>query len=696
MRLPPTKRLTSSLLLLGLLLAVPASALAAPAPAEDGRHPVVGRLLTPEGARVVVRREPCRCDPGPDGAADVVLLTLGTENKLDGQAHFHPLASLAFDRSLSEGKSGHWMALWSYGPSPAGWRRTLRALLPLPVGAPRASGKDLERLDRRLQAILSSPEQSALLVPDPLIDLPQLGHASTSQGVLGGLKRGLGWAGVFNPAQFLYRAYLTRRKDRRERTFQRAYLAVQWLLDVSYSGETDSAWLATMNDLRFHLLRDRSLFGRLISHADALDVVYGYESVVRIQLGKTSSWLQSAANEHHLRYQPIYRYTHGGAASPVGGVLYYDPRLGTEPDPGWWEIANPFDLPYNPHTHPKVQRLAAEHPEELIPLAVYTFQTDLALRPIITIDFFSSGNPHQRESTQQTMTLLKQWLAITTGTLSPARVPYAAVSWAANKKGYTLLVDKSSRLGIEELRLALESELYFNPEQRQQLLERADQRVLNPLIKAAPVEERLAHIQHESLLALDARGLCRRVAKVRREMGKRLEVPRGLSAQQQRRDLARRLVAWHQQRRLKDFVARPPQDTGSLGSLRAPLEYFLDEEPVNRKKLEELLVALYAKLHRQHLELPGGRTLPELENTLALTRQAWRRVASATDVASFRARVERLEEKQRAKEARAQRELEKKRLEVLREFLKETRKRIEQARRAGCRPQAASPAELEA
>lgn len=684
------RRLTAASLLLLLSLPVPAQT------GEPPGVPVTGRILSPEAARVVVRRESYLCSPMSAAPADILLLTVGTESQGDTAPHFHPLATLAFDRSLGEGDAGQWVALWTFGPSPAGWRRTLRAFLPLPVGRPRASADELARLEERLEEIRQAPDAAELSTSSPAVHLGTLGRASRSQGVWGALKRGLSWAGAVNPAQFVFRTYLTRRKDRRERQFQRGYLALQWLLDVEYTGHEEAGWLESVNELRFHLLRNRSFFGRWVEHADALELVSNYESAVRVQLGKTSSWLQSAANEHHLRYQPIYRYTQNGAAFPFGGVLYYDPRLGVTPDPGWWSVANPFDLPYNPHRHPKVQRLAREHPDELIPLAVYTFQTHLALRPIIAVDFFAPGNPRRRESTQQLMVLLKHWLTITTGALSLERLPYRAVAWAANKKGFTLLVDKSSRLGIEELRLALESDLYFDPELRGLLLERADRRVLNPLIKAGPVEERLAHLQYESLLARDHQPVCRLVEQVRRTMMARLGVPPDLSPADQPRELARRLRTWRQQVLLEDFVSQPLTDFGSLGSLDQPLRYFLDNHPGDGQELDRLLARLYAKLYAQKLRLPEPEPLPELEATLALTRRVWERTAPATSSSSFSERLAKLEETARRRDQKEQRQEEKRRRQALRELLSDTHDQLQRARKAGCQAATDAPAELDA
>ncbi|MGH9789296.1 MAG: hypothetical protein ACRD4U_11415, partial [Candidatus Acidiferrales bacterium] len=589
--------------------------------------------------------------------------------------------------------TGQWLAYWVFGPSPANpWRHTL-AFFPIPAGAPKASERELIQLEERLGAIKKNPEKAKLMAPSPVVNLINLGRAPVGDGFWGGLQRGFSWANVFNPAQFVYRSYLHRRRDRSERQFQRAYIGLQWLVDVEFDDELDPRWVATTNDLRFHLLKNRSFFGRFMTHAEGMDLVHDYESDVRRQLGKTSSWLQSAANEHHLRYQPVYRYSANGAGFPMGGVLYYDPQLATEPDPGWWSVANPFDLPYNPHTHAEVQRLAREHPDELIPLAVYSFQTSLALRPIIVVDFFAPGNPRSRESASQMMVLAKHWLAITTSSLGYERIPYRVISWAANKKGFTYLVDKSSRLGIEEMRLALESDLYFTPENAEALLSRVDQRVLNPLVKAGPVEERLAHIQFESLRAREGRALCEQVNDVREKMRSRLGVSEKLAPEEQQREMARRLDAWRQQVRLQDFVSQPLDDFGSLGSLREPLEYFHEAEPPDAQKLEELLAELYAKLRLQQLLLPEGREVAEVEETLELTRAAWRRRFTREE--EFSRRREKAELEAREDYAEFRRREEKKRVEAVRNFIEASRRELQRAE-ASCQAGAPVPTELEA
>ncbi len=643
---------------------------------------------------MVVREESCDCQPLENGAADIVLLTVGTESEVDGGTHFHPLATLAFDRTLGQDDPGTWLAMWTYGPSPAGWWRHLRASLPLPVGSPNASPGTLKRLEARLEAIRQQADEDDLMVPDPVVRADTLGRFTRSHGVAGVLRRSLTWANVFNPVQFIFRSYLLRRKDRAERNFQRSYLAAQWLVDLKFSGQESTEWLETVREIRFHLLRDRSFYGAVLEHGDSLELVHSYESSVRVKLGKTSSWLQSAANEHFLRYQPVYRYTANGAAYPMGGVLYYDLRLGAVPDPGSWDVANPFDLPYNPHSHPGVQRLAQEHPDALIPLAIYTYQTNLNLRPIIAVDFFAPSNPGNRESTHQMMLLAKEWLTITTGALDPERIPYRLTVWAANKKGFTPLVDKSSRLGTEELRLALEAGLYFEPEIRERLLRLADRRVLNPLVKAGPTEERLAHLQYESLRAQDDRALCQRVQRIREALLEKLKVARDLEPAAQRAELGRRLQARSQELHLADFLSEPLGDFGSLSALDAPLRYFLENEPAHRERLAKLLAELYGKLYRQQLRLPEDSEVNELRASLALTLAVWQKVLPENQ--EFERRRGEVEQKARQRYAESLKQKEKKRAELLRDFLEDSHEQIARAAKTGCQAQAALPSELEA
>jgi hypothetical protein len=107
--------------------------LSLPVGAGDADNVFLGRLLSPDAARITIRQETCRCSR-LDGEPEVVLLTLGSERENAAGTQFHPLATFAFDRSLSDEDPGQWVSLWIFGPSAPGWRRQLRAFLPFPSG----------------------------------------------------------------------------------------------------------------------------------------------------------------------------------------------------------------------------------------------------------------------------------------------------------------------------------------------------------------------------------------------------------------------------------------------------------------------------------------------------------------------------------------------------------------------------------
>lgn len=653
----------------------------------------LGRILDTDSAQIVVRREHCRCEP-VDGQADILFLTVGVETKEETGTRFQPVASYAFDQSIGKGDTGEWLGMWVYGPTGSGFFRHVAAWLPFPMGSPKASRKKLAKLERRLEQLQANDPKARRTAPSTYLNLTQVGRFPRAGGFISVLQRVLRWTDVYNPAQLVYRTYFSRRKDRGNRNFQRAQLALYWLMDAEFDSPQDREWLQTVFDIRFHVLRTRSLFGRFISAEAAGDMVLGYESTVRERLGKTSAWMQQAANEHYLRYEPIYRQTSSRRSLPVGGVLYYDPRL-PPGDPGWWKVSNPFDLRINPHTHPAVQELAREHPDDLIPLAVYTFQTNLRLRPIIAIDFFSPGNPRVRENNQQLMSLLGNWLAIATGGLSLERIPYRAVTWAANKKGYTWFVNQSSSQGMEEMRLALETGLYFQPELRQQLLQRADKRVINPLIRSGPEERVRARLQYQSLRADNFKALCRQVGKIRRKMMERLAVSPALPLPERRREFALQLQSWRQLQRLRTVAGRAAGDYGSLEELREPLDYFLAAKLPLPRDLAKVSKHTYEELHMAELFLSGGHGLPELAALREQTLAVWRRAAESRGDKKFetqlaQAKNQAQEQFQKFQKKRAQHQA-----KQLRKLLKESRKELQRAARAGCDPSQSSRADLE-
>lgn len=692
----PQRMGKNSILLLAVLVLLLASTFPLSADPPEAKN-ASGRLGAPEAAQVVVHELRCDCDSDSGIEADVVLMTVGTEFEQDGQLAFHPIVSLAFDRLLGEDASGQWVALWNLGVSPAGWRRTLRAFFPIPGRAPKASKKKLAKLERQLEELREGEDAARQSPPEPYAVLSHLKHATASRGLRMGLKRVLNWLDVANPLQFLFRTFLLHRHDREERDFQRVYLGVSWLLDVKFDGSGNEwGWLANLNDLRYHLLRNRSFFGRWVRHVESLELVYHYDSQVRENLAKGSAWLQADANAYHLRYEPVFRNTANGTTVPVGGILYYDPRIAPSSDQARWATPNVFDLAYNPFTHPEIQRRTREHPEQLIPLALYALQSDLGLRPIIVVDFFAPNNPRLREASQQGMQWLHEWLVVATSFFSPQRFAYRFASYAVNKKAFTPLATKSARLGIEELRLALESHLYFDPAQRRDLLRAVDKRLLNPLVKPAEEEALLAELQYERLCAHNARAVCQTVNEVRRQLAEQFNVPASLPPARRWAELRTKLSDWRQRLCLHDLLQQGFDELGSLTSLTSPLNYFLHGH-ARDKQTAELLREVYAQLFRQQLYLPEGYSLEELTQALELAARAWARVEAARGQRQeqFAAERTRLEQKVRTEVVREERELEKQRIRFLRKFLDEGHEQLVQAAKAGCGQSRASPADVE-
>ncbi len=686
----PVRRMRYLLLIGRVALGV--AVLSAGAFAAEPGPPRLGSLAAPESARVVVEKLPCNCGGESGSEPDLLLVTVGTESWVDGERHFHPILTLAFDPLLAEAEPGQWLALWNFGPSPAGAWRTFRSVFPIPARRPKASPEQLQKLETRIEQVRAGQRRAS--APKPYADLSRFRPATAKHGTTMGLKRVVNWLGLINPGQLLLRTFLLHRGDRAERNFQRAYLGLSWLLDIEFDGTpTEQAWLRDMNELRFHLLRNLSFFGRWVAHSEALDIVYGHDSRIRETLSKGSAWLQADANEYHLRYEPLQRFTANGTPVPVGGILYYDPRIAPAPDRVRWPKPNVFDLAYNPFTHPAIQRLARAHPDQPIPLALYVFQSDLGLRPIIVADFFAPGNPQARERNHQGMVWLREWLIVSTSWLSPERLGYRVAAYAANKKAFTPLVSKSARLGVEELRLAVESNLYLDPTLRAELLQLVDRRVQNPLIKPAPVEARLAHLQYEALIADQGRVACQQVEEIRERLQKRYKIESSLPAEERQRRLQAALAEARARRHLRDLTEMGFHDLATQTALDSPLRYF-EENAATQEASAAALRELYADLYRETLELRVGTRLAQISQTAERAAEAWARVETARGMnsADFDTERRRVESRVRDLRVKEEQERQKRQVKLLRAFLEDAHKQLE---RAGCGQADASPADIE-
>jgi hypothetical protein len=584
--------------------------------------------------------------------------------------------------------------MWVYGPTSANFFRHFVAWLPIPAKSPGTSKKKVARLEALADRIAAGDQTARGQTPSPYLTLSQVGKVPKMVGVGGMLQSGFRWANVYNPAQMVYRTYHGRRSDRGARNFQRAHVALAWLLDAEFDSEQDREWVESIYDIQFHMLRSRSLFGRFVTEAEAVDMVLGYGSMMRERMGKSSAWMQSAANEHYLRYEPIYRQARNGRSLPVGGVLYYDPNTPAG-DPDWWDTANPFDLRHNPHTDPEVQRVSRENPGELIPLAIYTYQTSLKMRPIIAVDFFNPTNPRKRENNQQLMALLGNWLSIATGGLSLERIPYRVVTWAANKKGYTWFVNQPSSQGIEEMRMALESGLYFDASLQPLLRHRLDKRVFNPLIKSGPEERARARVQYESLRANGFAALSKQVKGIREKMMKRLDMPRDLPPEERNPEFARHLESWRQLRKLRTLAERATGDYGSLEELRQPLNYFESADAQLPEKLPETLEHTYEELLLAERFLEASNEPTELTALRQQTFSLWETVARQDPKSKFDQRRSKVDLEVEKRFAKAQEKARKQQAKQLEKLLKKSGKELERAADFGCDPRKYSQADLE-
>lgn len=643
---------------------------------------------------MVVRHELCRCGLEEENSK-ILFLTVGVETEEGEIARFQPVASFAFERSLGNGDTGQWLGMWVYGPTSANFFRHFVAWLPIPAKSPGTSEKKVARLEALADRLAAGDDNARGKTPAPYLTLAQVGKIPKTVGVGGMLQSGFRWANVYNPAQMLYRTYHGRRSDRGARNFQRAHVALSWLLDAEFDSEQDRGWVKSLYDIQFHMLRSRSLFGRFVTEAEAVDLVLGYGSTMRERMGKSSAWMQSAANEHYLRYEPIYRQARNSRSLPVGGVLYYDPSLPAG-DPDWWGTANPFDLRHNPHTDPEVQRVSRENPGELIPLAIYTYQTSLKMRPIIAVDFFNPTNPRKRENNQQIMSLLGNWLAIATGGFSLERIPYRVVTYAANKKGYTWFVNQPSSQGIEEMRMALESGLYFDSSLQPLLRHRLDKRVFNPLVKSGPEERARARVQYESLRANRFADLSKQVKSIREKMMKRLSVPPGLPPEERTREFARQLEAWRQLRKLRTLAERAAGDYGSLTELQEPLNYFESMEAPLPPKLPETLEHTYAELLLAERFLADNNGPAELTALRQQTFSVWEKVARLDPSSHFDQRRSMVDMEVEKRFAKAQKKAREKQAKQLKKLLKKSGKELQRAAGFGCDPRRYSQADLEA
>lgn len=483
-------------------------------------HPRFLRPSPPETSspRVIIKNDECRIDAPVIPGERVVLTTIGVEHRVNGRTEFHPLLSVAVDQTFSEASHGQWLAVWNLGVKSPGLLSRMRALLPGFTARKRIRRKELRTLEKKRTHFSEAWRRGRVKPPRPYLVVTRRYPGSTFSLTSRGLTWILDAANVFNPGQLLFRNYLLRRKDYQERLFQQAYVGLLWYSELStYGSEPTPLSLEAIQDMKFQLLANRRIFGRWIDPRVRGEFISQFENEMRDHLWGTSSYLASAANEYHLGYEEFHRYTPSGVPLALGGILYYDPALAPEPDQVKWPVVNPFDLTYNPFTDPAVQRAVKASPGAKIPLAVYVYQSNLALKPIIVVDFFRPNNPRLREAATYWRKLTNEILAVKdVGLLY--NLLNRSLNFAANRKEITWFSDKKLALGIEELRLSLEAHLYFEPTVADELLDRIDRLLINPLVQPGRLQRLRAQLHYQALIADGGAEVLRVARRVRERL----------------------------------------------------------------------------------------------------------------------------------------------------------------------------------
>jgi len=487
----------------------------------ESPHPL-GRDFDSElSARVVIRDFEIRDEHPVFGPEWIVLTTVGTEHQEMGQTVFHPLVSVAIDRTFDPEGPGEWLAVWNLGRKSPGILSRIGAAVPGFAPWKTSTPRQLRKLNKRLDNFARRWEKGKVSIPKPYLKVTEKNRRSTVGMVLSGLKKGFGpiidrfpvTAELSFGVELVFRNYLLRHKDLQERDFAHAYLGMLWYTDAATADFSQQELAApAIEDIKYRLLKERSIFGRWVDSSEKPDLVHGFESQMRDHLWGTSCFLASAANRHHLVYEELQRFTATGVPLALGGILYYDPTLAPEPEQVRWSINNPFDLSHNPFKNREVQAAAASG--QRVPLAMYVYQSNLALKPIIVADFIKPDNPRLREAATYWRRLGNEALG-TVGIGLIYNMLNRVFSFTANRKGLTWFSDKKFSYGIEEMRLSLASHLYFEDTAAEELVDRVDRVVVNPLAQSSRAKGLRARIQYRALTADGGEAVLQSVRKIR-------------------------------------------------------------------------------------------------------------------------------------------------------------------------------------
>lgn len=504
-------------LLAGWMLPLQASTLEE----ETALHPLGRNAPGDSPTRVAIRDFEIWDEHPVFGPERIVLSTVGTEEETDDGTLFHPLVSVAVDRSLDPEGPGEWMAIWNLGRKGPGVLSRIGAAFPGFTPWKNSSQGKVRELERKLENFDRRWDKGKVSIPKPYLKVTQENRRSTIGLILTGLRTGFGNILDLFPlgsetsfgVELFFRNYLLRHKDLQERDFAQAYLGMLWYTDAATADPRAEALdPRALEEIKYRLLKERSIFGRWVDPAEKPDYVHGFESEMRDHLWGTSCLLASEANRYHLAYEELHRYTATGIPLALGGILYYDPAQAPEAEQVRWSILNPFDLSYDPFQNPEVLKAASSG--QKVPLALYVYQSNMALKPIIVADFFSPDNPRLREAATYWRRLGNEAIGAA-GVRLIYKLMNRAFRFAANRKEITWFADSKDAYGIEELRLSLGNHLYFEPEAADELADQVDRLIVNPLAQPTRVKATRAQIQYRALLADGGQAVLHEVRKIR-------------------------------------------------------------------------------------------------------------------------------------------------------------------------------------
>jgi hypothetical protein len=399
---------------------------------------------------------------------------------LEGTRGYLPLLAIAIERESEE--DGRWLAFWNLSSDTPSKVQRLKALFRFPWSP---SGDD------RMSARGGLP-------------LPCLSRSNLKPGVWSRLHwkaidRGSSYWTTANPARFFLKNYIEHDLDLEERRFYQAYTLLRLYEEVAPQYPSGHVLPPQeILDLKYHLLINRGVLGLLAEKQTASQVVQGFESRLRTQVGMTASFLHSQAALYHLRFEEVPFGLPGRPPISFAAALYIR-KSDLPADLPEWPRRNPFDLGYNPYEHQEVRQLLDSSPEERIPLAFYVLASDFRLKPVLVLDFFGGRTGRGAETSRIARVTLDEALA-----LAELPVLYRAfqrlAGYAIDKKDYGYFNKRKTVAGVETVRLFSRLQWQFDPDMSRTLSKALESRIINPLAASLARENEIARSRLDALL----------------------------------------------------------------------------------------------------------------------------------------------------------------------------------------------------